>query len=103
MLLLNACSISQPLNLFETQRWRITMKAYRTYLTVTDAKQVVLSDLPFQPGQVVEVLVLAQDADRALALSQLDALLQRTQALPQVQELTDDEIAAEVAAYRNGQ
>jgi hypothetical protein len=51
---------------------------------------------------VVEVLVLAQDADRALALRRLDALLQRTQALPQVKELTDDEIAAEVAAYRNG-
>src|SRR5688500_18714907 len=99
MLLLNAYPISQLLNLFETQRWRIAMKAYRTYLTVTDTKQVVLSDVPFPPGQVVEVLVLAQDADRAMALSQLDALLQNTQALPQVQELTDDEIAAEITAY----
>jgi hypothetical protein len=79
------------------------MKAYRTYLTVTDAKQVVLFDVPFQPGQIVEVLVLAQDADRAQARRQLDTLLQRTQALPHLQELTDDEIAAEVAAYRNGQ
>jgi hypothetical protein len=79
------------------------MKAYRTYLTVTDAKQVVLSDVPFQPGQVVEVLILAQDTDRALALRRLDTLLQSTQALPHIQELTDDEIAAEVAAYRNGQ
>lgn len=79
------------------------MKAYRTYLTVTEAKQVVLSDLPFQPGQVVEVLVLAQDGDRTRALRQLDTLLQSTQALPQVQALTDDEIAAEIAAYRSGQ
>jgi hypothetical protein len=79
------------------------MKAYRTYLTVTDAKQVVLFDVPFQPGQVVEVLVLAQDADRSLALRRLDTLLQNTQALPQVQELTDDEIAAEIATYRKGQ
>ena len=79
------------------------MKAYRTYLTVTDSKQVVLSDVPFEPGQIVEVLVLAQDADRAQALRRLDTLLQRTQALPQVQELTDDEITAEVDAYRNAQ
>lgn len=79
------------------------MKAYRTYLTVTDARQVVLSDVPFQPGQVVEVLVLAQDDDRMRALRQLDTLLQSTQALPQVQTLTDDEIAAEVAAYQSGQ
>lgn len=79
------------------------MKAYRTYLTVPDTKQVVLSDVPFQPGQVVEVLVLAQDDDRALALRRLDALLKTTQALPQVQTLTDDEIAAEVAAYRSEQ
>lgn len=79
------------------------MKAYRAYMTVTDARQVVLSDVPFQPGQIVEVLVLAQDAERALALRQLDTLLQRTQALPHVQELTDDDIAAEIAAYRKGQ
>ena len=79
------------------------MKAYRTYLTITDTKQVVLSDVPFQPGQVVEVLVLAQDDDRALALKRLDTLLTTTQSLPQVQALTDDEIAAEVAAYRSRQ
>lgn len=79
------------------------MKAYRTYLTVTNAKQVVLSDVPFLPGQVVEVLVLAQDDDRTQALRQLDRLLRQTQALPQVHALTDDEIATEIAAQRSGQ
>ena len=79
------------------------MKAYRTYFTVTDTKQVVLSDVPFQPGQVVEVLVLAQDDDRRLAAQRLDTLLKTTQALPQAQALTDDEIAAEIAAHRSGQ
>lgn len=79
------------------------MKAYRTYLTVTDAKQVVLSDVPFPPGQVVEVLILAQNDDQTQAIRQLDTLLSRTQALPQVQALTDDEIAAEIAAHRSGQ
>lgn len=79
------------------------MKAYRTYFTVTDTQQVVLSDVPFPAGQIVEVLVLAQDADRAAALHQLTGLLQRTQAFPHVQALTDDEIAAEIAAYRHDQ
>ena len=79
------------------------MKAYRTYLTIIDPKQVVLNDVPFQAGQVVEVLLLAQDDDRALALRRLDALLQTTQSLPQIQALTEEEIAAEIDAYRSGQ
>ncbi len=73
------------------------MKAYRTYLTVTDPKAVVIPDVPFAAGQVVEVLLLMREDE-----PQLDALLRRTQALPQVQALTDDDIAAEIAAYRNG-
>ena len=78
------------------------MKAYRAYLTVTDAKQVVLDNLPFQPGERVEVLVLAQDVDRVEAVGRLEELLRQTQALPQAQELTEDDIAEEVAAYRSG-
>lgn len=79
------------------------MKAYRTYLTVTDSKQVVLSDVPFQPGQRVEVLVLTTSDTDVAAVSELQALFEETQALPHIQTLTDDEIAAEVTAYRNEQ
>lgn len=79
------------------------MQAYRRYLTVSDSKQVVLNDVPFQPGQRVEVLVLTtNEADRGAA-QELEALFKETQSLPQVQALTDEEIAAEVAAYRNNQ
>lgn len=78
------------------------MKAYRTYLTITDTKQVVLDNLPFQPGERVEVLVLAQEVDPVEAVGRLEALLRQTQALPQAQDLTDDDIAEEVAAYRSG-
>lgn len=76
------------------------MKAYRTYLTIGDAKQVVLADLPFEPGERVEVLVLAQEVDRAEALGRLEALLRETQALPQLESLTEDDIAEEIAARR---
>ena len=79
------------------------MKAYRTYLTITDNRGVALDDLPFEPGERVEVLILAQDVDRTEALGRLEELLRQTQSLPQVQRLTEDDIAEEVAAYRSGQ
>ena len=40
------------------------MQAYRTHLVIENPNQVTLSDLPFQPGQYVEVLLIAQDEDR---------------------------------------
>lgn len=79
------------------------MKAYRTYLTVTDPNKVVIPDVPFQPGQVVEVLLLVREDGQTGALQRLDQLLKTTQALPHVQALTDDDIAAEIEAYRNGE
>ena len=77
------------------------MKAYRTYLTVTDPKQVIIPDVPFQAGQVVEVLLLVHDADQPAIAQRLDALLKITQALPQAQTISDEDIAAEIEAYRN--
>lgn len=79
------------------------MKAYRTYLTVTDAKQVVLNDVPFQPGQRVEVLVLTKNDVNGTVVQEFQTLLEETQALPHIQALTDEEIAAEVASFRNEQ
>ena len=79
------------------------MKAYRTSLTVNDPKQVVLTDVPFEAGQRVEILVLPQNQAGSGALAQWKSLSQQTQALPQLEKLTDEEISAEVDAYRSGQ
>ncbi len=49
-------------------------------------------------GQRVEVVVLASEENAPLV--ELQSLLAETQALPQIQTLTDEEIAAEIAAYR---
>ncbi len=70
-------------------------------LTVTDPKQVIVPDVPFVAGQVVEVLLLVREEDQVSSLQQLDTLLQTTQALPQAQALTADDIVAEIEAYRN--
>jgi predicted DNA-binding antitoxin AbrB/MazE fold protein len=70
------------------------MKEFRTSLTIKDPRQVVLSDLPFSEGQEVEVVVIAKDEmdDR---VRQLKDLLKATQSLPQVQVLTEEDIARE--------
>lgn len=79
------------------------MNAYKTYITIEDPKSVILSDLPFQPGQRVEVIILAQSNERLVLASQLRELLKDTQALHADNPLTDEEIAAEIEAYRQGE
>ena len=79
------------------------MLAYRQYVTVQKSKQIVLSDLPFLPGQRVEVVVIAEDQPAANRVRELRELFQATQALPQAQALSEEEIAAEIAAYRAAQ
>jgi hypothetical protein len=79
------------------------MIAYRQYARVQPSKQIVLSDLPFQPGQRVEIVVIAEDESPAKRVQELRELFQVTQALPQAQAISEEEIAAEIAAYRAGQ
>lgn len=76
------------------------MKAYRTYLTITDPKQTVLQNLPFQAGERVEILVLSQDVDRREVALRLEELFKQTQALPQAQGITEGDIVGEIRAVR---
>jgi hypothetical protein len=78
------------------------MLAYRQYTTVQESKQIVLSNVPFPPGQRVEVVLIAEEERPAARVQELRALFQVTQALPQAQAITEDDIAAEIAAYRAG-
>jgi hypothetical protein len=78
------------------------MNAYKRYITIEDPNHMVLSGLPFKPGQRVEVIVLAEDKERETLAEKLRQLLKETQALHQDNPLTDEEIAAEIEAYRQG-
>jgi hypothetical protein len=79
------------------------MTAYKKYVTIKDPKSLVLTDLPFKQGQVVEVVVIAQDnGESEERVRGLQALLKETQALPQAKAISEDEIAAEIEAYRAG-
>lgn len=79
------------------------MEAYRTRIKIKDPKQVILSNLPFRSGQVVEIVVSVPDEDRKAAVEEFKALFKETQSLPQVQALTEEEILAEIEAYRRGE
>lgn len=78
------------------------MAACRRYVTIEDPEQLVLTDLPFTPGQQVEVLITAADAKPSDSVHDPKALLKETQAFAKASRITDEEIAAEVQAYRSG-
>jgi hypothetical protein len=79
------------------------MNAYKIYVTIEDPNNVVLSNLPFQRGQRVEVIILAEDNERSAMSEKIRDLFDRTQSLPEVQEITEEDIAAEIEAYRRGE
>jgi hypothetical protein len=76
------------------------MDMIERFITIVDPDNVVLSDLPFSPGQRVKVTIVAEDVNRDARISEIKALFKTTQWLPQAQEITEEEIAAEIAAYR---
>lgn len=64
--------------------------------------EIRVPELP--EGARAEVIVLVEsDEARQERVQRLSDLLVRTQGLPQAQRLTDDEIAADVAAWRAAQ
>jgi hypothetical protein len=56
------------------------------------------------PGTLAEVIVLIDPSEkesaRAVRVRELAALFKATQSLPQAQAISEEEIAAEIAAYR---
>ena len=78
------------------------MHEIKKYVTIDNPNELVLSDLPFQHGQLVEIVMIAEDGEREKRIQELRTLLKKTQALPKVQTITDDMIAEELAAYRAG-
>lgn len=77
------------------------MNAYKKYVTIDDPNHLVLSNLPFKAGQRVEVVMIAEGEERLMLAGDLRKLMHATQALPQSQRITEEEIAAEIAACRS--
>jgi predicted DNA-binding antitoxin AbrB/MazE fold protein len=78
------------------------MKSYKTYSTVTDSKEVLLSDLPFGSGEKVEIFIRGVEGNYEERTRQLQNLFKETQELSTTRILSEDDILLEVEAYRNG-
>jgi hypothetical protein len=79
--------------------------AYRQKVTVRSDGRIEITEPLFKPGTQAEVIVLveseSESAEAILArVNEWKALFKETQSLPQAQTITDEEIAAEIAAYR---
>jgi antitoxin ParD1/3/4 len=80
----------------------VMMKAYKTHIIIENPEKVIISNLPFRSGQRVEVVMLAEDEVRNEVSGELVKLLKKTQSLPQIRQVTEEEIALEIAACRSG-
>ena len=78
------------------------MNTYRRRLVVQNPQQIVLSDVPFQTGQEVEITLRSVEQPTVKRKNDLRDLLKKTQSLPQIQTLTEENILAEIEAYRKG-
>lgn len=76
------------------------MLAHKQYITITDPSRLELTNLPFCKGQRVEVVMIVEDNDKVARLDELRTLFKTTQALPQIQAISDETIAEEIEAYR---
>jgi hypothetical protein len=81
------------------------METFRIRTTVSKDGKLSLKGLPFQPGAKVEVIVRADvkkvSASQRKALAgELQVLFKEIQSLPQAKSITEEEITAEIAAYR---
>jgi len=81
------------------------METFRTRATVSKDGNLSIKGLPFRPDAKVEVIVRAETkkvsaSERKALADELQALFKEIQSLPQAKSITEEEIAAEIAAYR---
>ena len=78
--------------------------ALRKKVIVDSDGRIEIKSKDLKPGTKAEVIVLIEnaDAERQQRVRRLKTLFKTTQALPQAKTITEDEIAAEIAAYRAG-
>lgn len=78
--------------------------AYRTKVTVRSDGRIEIFEPILKPGTQAEVILLVESQPENSAtlarVREWEALFKETQSLPQAQSITDEDIAAEIAAYR---
>ncbi len=79
--------------------------AYRKKVTVRPDGRIDMKDFILKPGTKAEIIILVESSpentkDRPQRVQEWQSLFAETQVLPQAQTITEEEIAAEIAAYR---
>ena len=74
---------------------------FKKELVIDNSHSFLLSDLPFETGEKVVVFVMSE-TDLTAKLQKWRTLFKETQALPQLKDITDADIDAEIEAYRAG-
>ncbi len=78
------------------------MLAYKKYITIKDPENLVLKKLPFRSGQRVEIVMIAEDEKKKVSVRELRKLFKKTQRLPKVKAISEEQIAEEISAYWAG-
>lgn len=78
------------------------MNTYKTYVQIDASGRLVLENLPFTEGSLLEVLVVDQSQQPEERVESWRALMRHVQGLPQAKSITEEDIAAEIDAQRSG-
>jgi len=70
-------------------------------ITLNSEAEKLLQDKLLMMREINKVITL--EPEQELKSKQLKDLFDRTQSLPEIQDITEEDIAAEIAAYRRGE
>ena len=76
------------------------MNAYETLATVQPQGDVRIASVPFAPGTEVEVTINPKRAEAEEFRTTWERVCRELRAVPQVREITDEDIQRELADYR---
>jgi len=77
------------------------LNVLKTEMVMDNSHRLVLSDVPFTAGEKL-LIFITTEAVLQNKLAKWQALFKETQSLPQLQNITEKEIEAEIEAYRAG-
>jgi hypothetical protein len=75
------------------------LNVLKTEMVMDNSHRLVLSDVPFAAGEKL-LIFITTEAVLQNKLAKWQALFKETQSLPQLQNITEKEIEAEIEAYR---
>jgi hypothetical protein len=79
--------------------------AYRKKIIIQSDGRIEIQDPAFRSGAEAEIIVLVESSpgpSKQDAADEWKLLFNRTREVPQIQDITEAEIAAEIAACRSG-